>query len=102
MKIDSSKKSLYCEGWQISDHEEDVFKLTLDGVELDGVRRKNRQDVFDAYQEAYAGDMDPDTIGWEITIDLTGLEPGNHRLQVQCLEPNGNILAEKSIQIIIE
>lgn len=102
VKIDSSKKSLYCEGWQISDHEEDVFKLTLDGVELDGVRRKNRQDVFDAYQEAYAGDMDPDTIGWEIDVDLSHVQCGNHRLQVQCLEPNGNILAEKSIQIIIE
>ena len=30
------------------------------------------------------------------------LELGNHKLLVQCLEPNGNILAEKSIQFVLE
>ena len=64
--------------------------------------RVNRQDVFEAYQEVYAGDMNPDTIGWQITIDLMNLELGNHKLLVQCLEPNGNILAEKSIQFVLE
>ena len=46
--------------------------------------------------------MDPDTIGWEVSIDLTTLSLGNHKLLVQCLEPNGNILAEKSIQFVLE
>ena len=101
-KVDKSKGSLYCEGWQISDHEDSILKITLDNNELDHIDRKNRQDVFDAYQEVYAGDMDPDTIGWEVSIDLTTLSLGNHKLLVQCLEPNGNILAEKSIQFILE
>lgn len=101
-KVDKSKGSLYCEGWQISDHEDSILKITLDNNELDHIDRKNRQDVFDAYQEVYAGDMDPDTIGWEVSIDLTTLSLGNHKLLVQCLEPNGNILAEKSIQFVLE
>lgn len=101
-KVDKSKGSLYCEGWQISDHEDSILKITLDNNELNHIDRKNRQDVFDAYQEVYAGDMDPDTIGWEASIDLTTLSLGNHKLLVQCLEPNGNILAEKSIQFVLE
>lgn len=101
-KVDKSKGSLYCEGWQISDHEDSILKITLDNNELNHIDRKNRQDVFDAYQEVYAGDMDPDTIGWEVSIDLTTLSLGNHKLLVQCLEPNGNILAEKSIQFVLE
>lgn len=101
-KVDKSKGSLYCEGWQISDHEDSILKITLDNNELNHIERKNRQDVFDAYQEVYAGDMDPDTIGWEVSIDLTTLSLGSHNLLVQCLEPNGNILAEKSIQFVLE
>lgn len=100
--IQKDKGNLYCQGWQITDHDDAKFKLLIDKKEIHGIKRKKRQDVFDAYQEAYAGDMDPDQIGWEITIDLTDLEVGNHRIEVQCLEPNGNILAEKSIQFTLE
>ena len=46
--------------------------------------------------------MDPDTIGWKTNLDLMDLELGNHKLLVQCIEPNGNILAEKSIQFVLE
>lgn len=102
VKVDRLKGSLYCEGWQISDHEDSILKITLDNNELNHIDRKNRQDVFDAYQEVYAGDMDPDTIGWEVSINLTNVALGNHKLLVQCLEPNGNILAEKSIQFVLE
>ncbi|MBD8957449.1 MAG: ABC transporter ATP-binding protein [Holdemanella biformis] len=102
VKVDKSKGSLYCEGWQISDHEDSILKITLDDIELKNIERKNRQDVFEAYQEVYAGDMDPDTIGWKTNLDLTDLELGNHKLLVQCIEPNGNILAEKSIQFVLE
>lgn len=98
----AEKESLYCQGWQISDHEDAKLKLLLDGNEIEGVKRKNRQDVFDAYQEAYAGDMDPNTIGWEVTLNLTKLDVGKHRMEVQCVEPDGNILSDKGIQFILE
>ena len=41
--------------------------------------------MYEAYREVYAGDMDPDTIGWKTNFDLTNLESGNHRLMVQCI-----------------
>lgn len=102
ISVKKEKKELFCQGWQLSDHDDAILKITLDDIELKNIERKNRQDVFEAYQEVYAGDMDPDTIGWKTNLDLTDLEQGNHKLLVQCIEPNGNILAEKSIQFVLE
>lgn len=102
VKVQQTSEVLKCHGWQISDHDDALLKITVDGQVVDNVNRVNRQDVFEAYQEVYAGDMNPDTIGWQTSIDLTNLTLGNHRLLVQCLEPNGNILAEKSIQFVLE
>lgn len=100
--VKREQKELFCQGWQLSDYDDAILKITLDDIELKNIERKNRQDVFEAYQEVYAGDMDPDTIGWKTNLDLMDLELGNHKLLVQCIEPNGNILAEKSIQFVLE
>lgn len=100
--IQKDKGMLVSQGWQISDHDQAVFKFFLDGNEISGIKRKNRQDVFEAYQEAYAGDMDPDTIGWQVNLDLNDLDLGNHKIDIQCSEPDGNILADKSIQFTLE
>lgn len=100
--VNREQKELFCQGWQLSDHDDAILKVFLDGKELEGVGRKRRQDVFDAYQEVYAGSMDPDTIGWKINLDLSKLEQGNHKMDVQCLEPDGNILADKSVQFTLE
>lgn len=100
--IQKEKGMLVSQGWQISDHDQAVFKFFLDGNEISGIKRKNRQDVFEAYQEAYAGDMDPDTIGWQVNLDLNDLDLGNHKIDIQCSEPDGNILADKSIQFTLE
>ena len=100
--IQKDKETLVSQGWQISDHDQAVFKFFLDGNEISGIKRKNRQDVFEAYQEAYAGDMDPDAIGWQVNLDLNDLDLGNHKIDIQCSEPDGNILADKSIQFTLE
>lgn len=100
--IQKDKGTLVSQGWQISDHDQAVFKFFLDGNEISGIKRKNRQDVFEAYQEVYAGDMDPDTIGWQVNLDLNDLDLGNHKIDIQCSEPDGNILADKSIQFTLE
>lgn len=100
--IKKSNGILKCQGWQISDHEQANLKITLDGNEISNIQRKNRQDVYDAYQEAYAGDMDPDTIGWYVQMDVSHLELGIHKILAQCLEPNGRVMAEKSIQFTLK
>lgn len=100
--IKKSDEMLTCRGWQISDHDDAILKIKLDENEITDITRLNRQDVFEAYQEAYAGDLDADNIGWEIQVDLKDFSVGQHKLNVQCVEPNGNLLAEKNIQFILE
>ncbi len=100
--IKKSDEILTCRGWQISDHDDAILEIKLDENEITDITRSNRQDVFDAYQEAYAGDLDADNIGWEIQVDLKDFSVGQHKLNVQCVEPNGNLLAEKNIQFILE
>ena len=100
--IEKNRGSLFCQGWQISDHDDAVLKVMLDGKEINDVERISRLDVFDAYQEAYAGELDPETIGWCTTLDLTKLDLGTHKFDVQCLEPDGSILSDKSIRFTLE
>ena len=100
--IKKSDEMLTCRGWQISDHDDAILEIKLDENEITDITRSNRQDVFEAYQEAYAGDLDADNIGWEIQVDLKDFLVGQHKLNVQCVEPNGNLLAEKNIQFILE
>ena len=100
--IEKNQGSLFCQGWQISDHDDAVLKVMLDGKEINDVERISRLDVFDAYQEAYAGELDPETIGWCTTLDLTKLDLGTHNFDVQCLEPDGSILSDKSIRFTLE
>ena len=100
--IKKSDEMLTCRGWQISDHDDAILEIKLDENEITDITRSNRQDVFEAYQEAYAGDLDADNIGWEVQVDLKDFSVGQHKLNVQCVEPNGNLLAEKNIQFILE
>ena len=100
--IKKSDEMLTCRGWQISNHDDAILEIKLDENEITDITRSNRQDVFEAYQEAYAGDLDADNIGWEIQVDLKDFSVGQHKLNVQCVEPNGNLLAEKNIQFILE
>lgn len=100
--IKKSDEMLTCRGWQISDYDDAILEIKLDENEITDITRSNRQDVFEAYQEAYAGDLDADNIGWEIQVDLKDFSVGQHKLNVQCVEPNGNLLAEKNIQFILE
>ena len=100
--IKKSDEILTCRGWQISDHDDAILEIKLDENEITDITRSNRQDVFETYQEAYAGDLDADNIGWEIQVDLKDFSVGQHKLNVQCVEPNGNLLAEKNIQFILE
>ena len=99
--IKKSDEMLTCRGWQISDHDDAILEIKLDENEITDITRSNRQDVFEAYQEAYAGDLDADNIGWEIQVDLKDFSVGQHKLNVQCVEPNGNLLAEKKYSIYI-
>ena len=99
--ISKDNNQMLCRGWQISDCEDAKLCILLDGNEITSIQRTKRQDVFDAYQEDFAGFIDVDSIGWETQIDLNLLNLGLHCLDVQCLKENDEVLADKSIQFTL-
>ena len=99
--ISKDNNQMLCRGWQISDCEDAKLCILLDGNEITSIQRTKRQDVFDAYQEDFAGFIDVDSIGWETQIDLNLLNLGLHYLDVQCLKENDEVLADKSIQFTL-
>ena len=89
-------------GWQISNAEDTELIVKLDDQKIDDVHRENRQDVYDAYYEDYAGFLDVETIGWRVQFDSSSFDEGSHELKVQCIDSEQNILSEKSIDFILE
>ncbi len=101
-KIDSNQNQLKFIGWQLSDCEGAVLRIKIDSTEITNINRTPRKDVFDAYTEDYMGFMDENTIGWEVEYDVKQLESGTHVFSCECVEPNGRIITEKSIQFIVK
>ena len=89
-------------GWQISNAEDTELIVKLYDQKIDDVHRENRQDVYDAYYEDYAGFLDVETIGWVAHADSNSFEKGSHELKVQCIDSEHNILSEKTIDFFLE
>lgn len=88
-------------GWEISDCEEGILKITVDDNDIDNIIRLPREDVYDAYQETFAGFIEKDTIGWQAVCDLSLLSLGSHKFSVSCVEPSGRVMAEKNIHFTL-
>ncbi len=94
--------SLTFMGWEISNTEDTELIVKVDDQKIEGIHRENRQDVYDAYYEDYAGFLDVDTIGWRVQLNPNSFDEGSHELKVQCIDSEQNILSEKSIDFILE
>ena len=97
--IKLTNENFAVEGWEISNCEESQLKVLFDGKLVEDVKRVPRSDVYEAYQDDYAGFIDVDTIGWKAFVSLKGQKTGEHKINVQCIGLNDEILSEKEIQI---
>ncbi|MDB7989483.1 ABC transporter ATP-binding protein [Faecalicoccus pleomorphus] len=97
--IKLTNENFAVEGWEISNCEESQLKVLFDGKLVEDVKRVPRSDVYEAYQDDYAGFIDADTIGWKAFVSLKGQKVGEHKINVQCIGLNDEILSEKEIQI---
>lgn len=97
--IKLTNENFVVEGWEISNCEEAQLKVLFDGKLIEDVKRVPRSDVYEAYQDDYAGFIDEDTIGWKAFIPLKGQKVGQHKINVQCIGLKDEILSEKEIQI---
>lgn len=97
--IKLTNENFAVEGWEISNCEEAQLKVLFDGKLVEDVKRVPRSDVYEAYQDDYAGFIDAETIGWKAFVSLNGKKVGEHKINVQCIGLNDEILSEKEIQI---
>lgn len=97
--IKLTNENFAVEGWEISNCEEAQLKVLFDGKLVEDVKRVPRSDVYEAYQDDYAGFIDAETIGWKAFVSLKGKKVGEHKINVQCIGLNDEILSEKEIQI---
>lgn len=100
-KISSEQKKITVEGWEISNCEDAQLKILMDEKEIEPISRTPRFDVFDVYQDEFAGFADPETIGWKTELSLTELSKGHHTIKVQCLTGADEELSDKEIQVEI-
>lgn len=102
----SSEELIDIEGWRISNCKNATFKLKIGGKDLP-FKNKTRKDVVRVFHEQYAGFMDEKNIGFVAEINASDCkklinEDGSLIIEVELLEENGNILAEKNVKIIVD
>lgn len=99
-KIELSDDKIKFDGWAITDDENAklIIKLDDEPVEYD---LSLRRDVYEVYKEIYAGFIDENKIGWIFYKDKKEIGVGEHKLTVQYVDSNGDVLDEKDCQFKI-
>lgn len=89
---------LHIAGWKICSDPDARLEILLDGIPLQKIRSEARHDVYDIYQEDYAGLIEANTIGFAVDPIL---EAGGHRLDVR-LYSQDRLVDSKSLQLHVE
>mgnify|MGYP004571622061 FL=1 len=99
-RIELSDDKIKFDGWAITDDENANLIIQLDDepVEYD---LSLRRDVYEVYKEIYAGFIDENKIGWIFYKDKKEIGVGEHKLTVQYVDSNGDVLDEKDCQFKI-
>ena len=99
-RIELSDDKIKFDGWAITDDENAKLIIQLDDepVEYD---LSLRRDVYEVYKEIYAGFIDENKIGWIFYKDKKEIGVGEHKLIVQYVDSNGDVLDEKDCQFKI-
>lgn len=82
-------------GWELNDCYDSTLHIYIDDVEINGITRTDRPDVFIVYDGLYGGDETNDKAGWEIVLDLSKYEKGLHQVRVVSKTPEGLMIYQK-------
>lgn len=96
-KIFSNIDQIRIEGWEISEHPNTKLKLFIDNVEQNGIFRKPRNDVFEAYKNEFLS-LNKDKIGWAIDIDNDNISVGEHIVKVVLTDSDEIDILEKELR----
>ena len=69
--------------------------MFVDSKVIQEIERYKRSDVFEVYSELFVGFIDEEKVGWRFELDLKKLDLGEHKIYIQCVDKNGQVLAEK-------
>ena len=100
--VDSTQDSLLLRGWCVTNDDESVLKVSLDGKEVEEIERHPRGDVYAVYYEMYDGMLNADILGWKKNVMMSNLEKGIHKVVVSCWCEDGRCLASKEQTFTIE
>lgn len=99
-RIELSDDKIKFDGWAITDDENAKLIIQLDDQPVE-YELSLRSDVYEVYKEIYAGFIDENKIGWIFYKDKKEIGVGEHRLTVQYVDSNGDVLDEKDCQFKI-
>lgn len=99
-RIELSDDKIKFDGWAITDDENAKLIIQLDDQPVE-YELSLRSDVYEVYKEIYAGFIDENKIGWIFYKDKKEIGVGEHKLTVQYVDSNGDVLEEKDCQFKI-
>lgn len=99
-RIELSDDKIKFDGWAITDDENAKLIIQLDDQMVE-YELCLRSDVYEVYKEIYAGFIDENKIGWIFYKDKKEIDVGEHKLTVQYVDSNGDVLDEKDCQFKI-
>ena len=99
-RIELSDDKIKFDGWAITDDENAKLIVQLDDQPVK-YELSLRSDVYEVYKEIYAGFIDENKIGWIFYKDKKEIGVGEHKLTVQYVDSNGDVLDEKDCQFKI-
>ncbi|WP_295561845.1 ABC transporter ATP-binding protein [uncultured Holdemanella sp.] len=99
-RIELSDDKIKFDGWAITDDENAKLIIQLDDQMVE-YELSLRSDVYEVYKEIYAGFIDENKIGWIFYKDKKEIGVGEHKLTVQYVDSNGDVLDEKDCQFKI-
>lgn len=94
-------------GWEIDDCASSRFELYVGNKQVKNILRTNRDDVYQAYEESYAGYIEAATIGFNASFvidDYKDQLTENNELELKAVvkDENDKIIVDKSIIIYLE
>ncbi len=92
-------QDLKIKGWAISDCLNEELSIYFDNQPVE-YTRSPREDVYKAYEEDYAGYLDPEKIGFEVTIPKENLTSSSHKIEVLLRDARNNRqIDHKSVRV---
>ena len=96
----SSTSNLTVEGWALAESPTSKVKILIDNKEYD-TQRIDREDVLNAYQNSYGGNINNPKPGFTSNIPLTSFSEGIHFIRVILYNNMDDEIDEKNLSIFV-